>query len=185
MSMATGASMGNRMTGSPKDVIPKGFQKGQLSQFSPEQMGLFQSLFSHLMPQGFLSQLASGDESSFEALERPAMRQFQGLQGQLASRFSGMGSGARHSSGFQNTINQATSDFAQDLQAQRLGLQRQALQDLFGMSSMLMGQHPTEQFLVPKQMPFWKQLLGGLTPGIGSGLGQAGGLFGLKKFGLI
>lgn len=166
MSMATGVNMG-RMTGMPKDKIPKGFQKGELTQFSPEQMNLFQSLFSHLMPEGFLSQLASGDESTFEQLEAPALKQFAGLQGQIASRFSGMGSGARHSSGFQNTMNQASSDFAQQLHSQRMGLQNQALRDLFGMSNMLMGQRPTEKFVTQKPLSFWQQLMtamGGVLP---------------------
>ena len=52
-------------------------------------------------------------------MEAPALKQFSGLQGNLASRFSGMGSGARRSSGFQNTSNQAASDFAQQLQANK------------------------------------------------------------------
>jgi hypothetical protein len=85
-----------------------------------------------------------------------------------------MGSGARHSSGFQNTANQATSDFAQQLQSQRLGLQRQAMQDLMGMSESLLGQRPYERFLTKKQPSFWQQLaLGAMQQG-----GQAAGNFG-------
>src|SRR5580698_10554595 len=109
MSMATGANSGNRATGMQKDVIPKGYQKGQLSQFTPEQMQLFQSMFGQVAPGSYLSKLASGDQSQFDQLEAPAMRQFGELQGNIASRFSaGFGgpgaSSARHRSGFQNTM---------------------------------------------------------------------------------
>ena len=158
----TGRNVGNKMTGM-NDIIPKGYRMGQVQQFSPEQMQLFQQMFGHVGPNSFLSRLAGGDQSQFEELEAPAMRQFQGLQGQLASRFSGFGMGGRRSSGFQNSMNQATSDFAQDLQAQRMGLQRQAIQDLQGMSGMLFNQKPFERQLIKKQMPFWKQLLLGMN----------------------
>jgi hypothetical protein len=163
MSMATGANV-NRMTPS----LQRGKSKGGLTpfqqqQFTPEQMQLFSQMFSHLGPNSFLSRLAGGDQSMFEQLEAPAMRQFGELQGNLASRFSGMGQGARRSSGFQNTMNQATSDFAQSLQSQRMGLQMQALQDLMGMSNTLMQQRPYESFVSEKSMPFWKRLLGGLA----------------------
>lgn len=158
MSMNTGG-MGNK--------IPKGYQEGRLQQFTPEQMQLFQSLFSNIGPNSQLSKLAGGDQESFNQLEAPAMQQFAGLQGGLASRFSGMGMGGRRSSGFQNTANQATSDFAQQLQSRRMELQRQAQQDLFGMSRDLLSQRPYEQFLTEKEQPWWKQLL--------SGLGNVGG----------
>lgn len=152
---ATGGSIGNK--------IPKGYQQGQLQQFTPEQMQLFQSLFSHVMPGSSLSGLAGGDEEAFGQMEAPALRQFGQLQGNLASRFSGMGGlGARKSSGFQNTMNQASSDFAQDLQSKRQGLQRQSLMDLMNISGSLLGQRPYDQFLTPKQPSFLEQLLGGL-----------------------
>lgn len=155
-------NFGRRMTGN-KNIIPKGYRKGQIQQFTPEQMQLFQQLFSHTGPESYLSKLAGGDQSSFEEIEAPALQQFQGIQGQLASRFSGMGSGARRSSGFQNTIRSAGGDFAQQLQAQRQGLQRRALQDLMGISESLLGQRPQENSLIKKQQPFWKQLLMGLN----------------------
>jgi hypothetical protein len=157
--------------------IPKGYQLGRLQQFTPEQMRLFQSLFGHVSPDSYLSRLASGDTSLFEQMEQPALRQFSGIQGNLASRFSGMGLGARRSSGFQNTMNQAASDFAQDLQSRRMELQRQALGDLFNLGGNLLGQRPYEQFLTEKQKPFWQQLLGGILP-IGGALlgGKLGGV---------
>lgn len=157
---ATGGSSGQGMTG---NVIPKGTRQGQIQQFTPEQMQLFQQLFGQLGPESFLGKLAGGDQSMFEQLEAPAMRQFQGLQGQTASRFSGMGTGARHSSGFQNTANQQTSDFAQALQSQRMGLQNQAIQDLMGLGNQLLGQRPYEQFLMKKPKPWWQELLLGIN----------------------
>ena len=145
------------------NIIPKGYEQGQLQQFTPEQMQLFQQMFSHVSPDSYLSKLAGGDQSMFEQMEAPAMRQFQGLQGQIASRFSGMGMGGRRSGGFQNTMNQASSDFAQDLMGRRQDLQRQALMDLMGISGSLLGQRPQEQFLTPKQKPFWQQLALGIN----------------------
>lgn len=172
----TGAGGINNSTGFYKEKIPKGYRAGKLQQFTPEQIELFQSLFGHLGPDSFLSQLAGGDQSAFEEMERPALRQFSELQGNLASRFSGAGSlgGARRSSGFQNTMNTAASNFAQELQANRLNLQNQARNDLFSMSQMLMGQRPFENFLIEKPQKQQSSGLGGL---FGAGLGGIGGFF--------
>lgn len=172
-------------TGSATGLKGTGYRQVTMPQFTPEQSQLFQQLFGHVNPQSTLSKLASGDQSQFAQMESPALKQFGALQGNIASRFSGYGLGGRRSSGFQNITNQATSDFAQQLQAQRLGLQRQALQDLFGMSSQLLSQRPYEQMLMPKQKPFWQELMGAFAPGIGSGLGQAGALGSLKWLGLL
>lgn len=161
----TGSSSGRTMTGGMTggNKIPKGYQQGQLQQFTPEQMQLFQQMFGQLGPESFLGRLAGGDQSQFEELEAPALRQFGELQGGLASRFSGMGMGGRRSSGFQNTANQASSDFAQALQGQRMGLRNQAIKDLLGMSNQLLGQRPYEQFLTKKEKPWWQQLLMGIN----------------------
>ncbi len=163
--MATGAGLGNA-TGGPvgrNNKVPKGYSLGQLDQFTPEQHNLFQQMFGQLGPDSFLSKLAGGDEDTFNQIEGPALKQFSGLQGNLASRFSGMGSGARRSSGFQNTSNQAASDFAQQLQANRTGLQQQATRDLMGFGNELLNQRPYEQTLTKKSLPFWKQLLLGIN----------------------
>jgi len=176
MSGATGG-MGNK--------IPSGYKAGRMQQFTPEQMQLFSSMFGHLGPDSFLSKLASGDESTFSQVEAPALKQFSGLQGNLASRFSGMGMGARRSSGFQNTSNQAASDFAQGLQSKRQDLQRQALGDLMGFSNSLLGQRPYENFLTEKKPSFLESLMGGLGQGLGSMGGQGGSLGMLKMLGLL
>ena len=181
----TGSMMQGKKTG---DIIPKGYSKGQLQQFTPEQMQLFQQLFSNVSPDSYLSKLAGGDESLFQEMEAPALRQFNELQGGLASRFSGQGGGgnqlalgSRRSSGFQNTSSAAASNFAQDLASRRQQLQQQAIKDLMGLSSDLLGQRPQETFLAqkPQKQPGFLHEAGvGLAGGIGQGFGKAiGGLF--------
>ncbi len=176
----TGQGSMGRPTGAG-DKIPKGYELGELQQFTPEQMQLFQSLFSHVGPESYLSRLAGGDEETFRQIEQPALRQFGQLQGGLASRFSGMGGlGSRKSSGFQNTMTAAGSNFAQELQANRQGLQRQALMDLGNMSQMLLGQRPQERDFFQKpqrQNSFLEQLALSLSGGVGQGVGQAGAAF--------
>jgi hypothetical protein len=166
----------------------------QVPNFSPEQMDLFQHLFSHAGPESYLSRLAGGDESLFGEIEAPALRQFSGLQGNIASRFSqGGGSpggrqealGSRRSSGFQNTLGGAASDFALQLQSQRQGLQRQAIMDLMGLSSNLLGQKPYDTFVEEprqRQSSGWGGFLGGALGGIGGLLtgGPAGIVPGAK-----
>lgn len=155
------------------DKVPKGYKAGQLQQFTPEQMQLFSQAFGHVGPDSYLSRLAGGDEEIFNQIEGPAMKQFSALQGNIASRFSGMGTGARKSSGFQNTQNAAAQDFAGQLQSQRQGLQRQAILDLMGLTHSLLGERPYDRFLVEKPQ---KQGIdwGGLG---GAALGGIGGFF--------
>lgn len=120
--------------------------------FTPQMMQHFEELFQHLGPDSFLAKLMQGDPELFQQLEAPAMRQFSEMQGNIASRFGGSGAlgGGRKSSGFQNIQNQAASDFAQQLQGQRLGLQRQAYSDLFDYSNKLLQQRPYERYVAPK-----------------------------------
>jgi len=161
-------------SGRAGNKIPSGYKQGQLQQFTPEQMQLFQQMFGQVSPDSNLSRLAAGDPSQFSDVEAPALQQFNQIQGNIASRFSqggGEGSlGQRKSSGFQNSMNQAGMDFAQQLQSQRQQLQRQAIQDLMGISSDLLGQRPYEQFLIKKQ-----NNAGGWGRLAGAGLGGAAG----------
>ena len=147
-----------------------GYNMRSVPNFTPEMMELFKSLFAHVGPESQTAKLAAGDPETFAQLEAPAMRQFSGLQGNIASRFSGMGTGARRSSGFQNTMNQASADFASDLQSKRQGISQQALRDLFGMSESLLNKRPFDTFLEPKKPSFLESIFGGL--------GQLGGQFG-------
>lgn len=160
--------------------IPSGYNMGRVRNFNPQQMQLFKQLFSNVSPDSYLSRLSGGDQSMFGEMEAPAMRQFSQLQGQVGSRFSNMGLGGRQSTGFQNTMNQATSEFAQDLQSRRQELQRQALMDLMGISESLLGQRPYDNFLAPKPQKsgsFFENLMSGM----GGGLGMLGGMFGGNK----
>lgn len=131
--------------------IPKGYKQFQVQKFTPEMMEQFKSLFANVSPDSYLGKLAAGDQEAFAEMEAPAMRQFSALQGNIGSRFSGMGQGGRKSSGFQNTMNQAASEFAQDLQSKRMETRKNALQDLMKFSEMLMGQQPYETGLVKKE----------------------------------
>ena len=151
-----------------------GYDIGQMQNFTPEQMQLFQTMFGNVGAGSNTARLARGDQSMFEEMEAPAMRQFGQLQGQNASRFSGMGMGARKGSGFQNTMNQASSDFAQDLQSRRMGLMRQATQDLHGMSNDLLNQRPFENYMVrPKpKNSFMNSVIGGALPIAGAAFGM-------------
>lgn len=159
--------------------IPKGYQTGQIQRFTPEMMQLFKSLFSQVGPESYTSRLAGGDEELFDEMEAPALRQFNEMQGGLASRFSGMGGAkslsSRNSSGFQNASNSAAADFAQQLQSQRQELQRNAIKDLMGMSTNLLQQQPYDQYLVEK--PQKQNKSSGWGSAIGAGLGGLGGFF--------
>jgi hypothetical protein len=169
----SGVSGGRGGTGG--DVIPKGHRAGQLQQFTPEALEMYQRLFSQLGPDSDIFKMASGDESFFDEMERPALRDFGALQGNMASRFSGQGMGARRSSGFQNTMNQEGSDFAQRLASNRQKLSRDALKDLFEMSHMLMNEKPFERIISGKEQKepgFWKQFGSSFANSAGKGAGE-------------
>lgn len=155
------------------DFVPKGHRIAQMQRFTPQQMELFSSLFSHAGPESYLSKLAGGDEETFNQMEAPQMRQFNELLGGIGSRFSGMGMGARRSSGFQNTASSAASNFAQQLGAQRQQMSRQALMDLMGISQSLLGQSPYERMLSQKS----EKPKSGLSGLLGAGIGGVGGFF--------
>lgn len=154
-----------------REKVPSGYKKYSISNFTPEQMDLFQQLFSHVDPESYLSRLAGGDQALFDEMEAPAFRQFNELMGEMGSRFSGMGMGARKGSGFNISGTTAASNFAQDLASKRQELQRQALMDLFNMSQQLMGERPYETGLMEKK----KKGLGGWGGVGGAALGGAGG----------
>lgn len=169
-----------------KEKIPSGYKKFSLQNFTPEQQQLFSQLFDLVGPESYTSRLAKGDEGLFNEMEAPALRQFNELQGGLSSRFSGMGMGARNSSGFQNTSNAAASNFAQELQANRQSLTRQAIMDLMGMSNTLLGQKPQEQGLVQKPKSFLHEFGVGMAPEVAKGAISAfsggGGGGGMSSF---
>lgn len=144
--------------------IPSGYKQFQVQKFTPEMMKQYQQLFSHVSPDSYLGRLAGGDQSAFEEMEAPAMRQFSALQGNIGSRFAGMGQGGIKSSGFKNTMNTAANQFAQDLASKRMEHRRNAIKDLMGFSEMLMGQQPYETGLVekPQKQSGWNAFAGGV-----------------------
>jgi hypothetical protein len=159
-------------TGGMKEKVPSGYRKASLQNYTPNQMQLHDQQYGFLGPDSYLNRLASGDQSFFEEMEAPAFRQFNELQGGIASRFSGMGTGGRRNSGFQNTMNQASSNFAQDLQSKRQDYMRQALNDLMGFSNQILNQQPYTNKLVKKD-----QSGSGWGGAGGALLGGAGGFF--------
>lgn len=186
--MSMNAQISRRLSGSTpkdprsKDIIPKNYDLAQLQQFDPMQKRLYGQQEQYLGPQSYLARLAGGEEGIFDEIEAPALRQFQALQGDIASRFSGMGLGGRKSSGFQNATNTATSEFVQDLASKRNELKRQALQDLMGFTDTILGQRPVDRSLVEKQQKQPKQSgwnafasgLGGAIPGAITGFATGG-----------
>jgi hypothetical protein len=118
-------------------------------------------------------------------MEAPAMQQFNELQGGLASRFSGMGTGARHSSGFQNASTSAASQFAQQLQANRMQIRNQAIYGLQDMNNQLLGQRPYENYILPEQQSGWGNFATSAAGGLMTGAGVLGGLYGAKKLGFL
>lgn len=168
MSLNTNTGRGLDMaTGMPK--APKGYKRFQ--QYTPEAMQLYKQMFSQVNPESYLSRLAGGDEELYAQMEEPAMRQLSQLEGGLASRFSGMGLGARQGSGFKLQSGQLAADFAKDLQSQRLALRQQAIRELMGLSSDLLEKQPYG--LVKKQYKpnWWQSLMSGFAPAIGAGVG--------------
>lgn len=163
----------------------------QLTNYTPQQQELFSSQFAGVNPNSYLGKLASGDQSTFEEMEAPAMRQFQGLQSGLASQFSGgMGQGgramsARRGSGFYNTQNQAAMDFASQLQANRQNMRTQAIQGLHGMSMDLLNQKPfTYVEKQRREKSNWFGPLMGAVGNIGSAfMGPMGAAIGGSMFG--
>lgn len=159
-----------------------GYNQVQIPKLSREQQQLFSQVFGAAQggigsAVGQLGQMAGGgNEESWKQLEAPALRQFGQLQGNIASRFSGMGSGARRSSGFQNATNEAGVDLAERLQSQRMGFQQSAIQQLLGLYGNLMGTQTSDTAFLPRKKPFWQELLGAASGGAGQALGSAGSL---------
>ena len=165
----------------------EGLQTQRINNYTPQQNKLFKSLLSGINQGGGigaglgrLGQLAAGSQEGFEQLEAPAYADFQKQLGQIGTRFSGLG--ARGSSAFQNASSGAASDLTQRLQAQRMGIQQQALQSLLGQSNSLLGQRPFDtifQQQQPDQGFDWGSLLGGLGGAAGAAfLGPFGGALG-------
>lgn len=153
-----------------------GYNQVSLPTISPETMQLYKMLLGGVQPGieqglGQLSSLASGDENTFAQLEAPAYSSFKRTQSALGSQFAGQGLGGLRSSAFANAGAAASSDLAEQLQSQRLGLQRGALSELLGLSKTLLGTQTHENLLQEKKRPKWESFLA-------AGLPIAGGIAG-------
>lgn len=152
-----------------------GYKQVSYPNMTSGQMDLMSQLLGHAK-QGVgpgmqhLSNLAAGSPDEFSAMERPALKQFSQTMGNIASRFSGEGSGARRSSAFNLANRGAAQELAESLASQRMQYQNQAIQDLMGLSHQLMQYRPYETGFVPKKKGFWESFMGNL----GGGIGQAG-----------
>jgi hypothetical protein len=178
-------SRGSRLAGTGQNPFmdskdPSGFRSGYLQQYTPEQMQLFQQQFGNVGPDSYLAQLAGGDEEAFAEMEAPAWQNLSRAQGQLGSRYSGMGTGAQKSSGFRNEQGQLGADFAQQLAAKRADYRRQALTDLMGFSNQLLGQRPYERYLVEKGPSSAEKAMNMWGPLAQTGITAAGQYFGSR-----
>ncbi len=156
-----------------------------LSTLNPEQQQGFSQLMQMLMGQassgqglnnqvgGYLQDLFSNSPESFDKFAAPYKKQFeeQTIPG-IAERFSGLGSGAQNSSAFQQALGQAGAGLSENLAALRGGMQQQGVGQ-----AMQFGQQPTSnllqllglntQAIMPKQKPWWQELLTSLAPHAG------------------
>lgn len=154
--------------------MPKvsGYKTVQMPQFTPQQMQMFQKLMGGVgggidQSMDYLTKMASGDESMFEQMEKPAYTAFDKMLGQIGSRYSGMG--ARDSSAYENAMAGAGAEMAENLQAKRAQMQQAAIEKLLGMSDTLLGKKPYENLMVqkPQKQGFdWGQVAGAATPHI-------------------
>ena len=171
MPMPMGAYSSNGSSSNMSEYIPEGYEDFRLKNYTPNQMNLHDQQFGTVDPNGYLAKLSRGDTNTFGEIEAPALQQFNALQGNIASRFSGMGMGSRNSSGFQHAMSSASQDFASQLQANRTQMRRQAIMDLMGLSNQILGQKPYETGLA--EMPQQEQ--GKALGGWGGAIGTAGG----------
>lgn len=181
--------------------MPSGYK--EISTMSKGQSSFLQQLLSQLMGQSsdisqnplyqsgasYLQNLLSGSPESTAAFEAPHLRQFQEqIVPALAERFAGLGAGSQKSSAFQQALGQSAAGLQENLAALRAGLQggaaqqalgyaQQPISNLQGFSQLGLG--TSTKAFVPKQMPFWQQLLlGGAQRG-----SQIAGNFASSLFG--
>lgn len=147
--------------------LPSGYKMFEIPNMGAEGKQIYDMLKSQFMQQA--SGLASGRPEAFAQMEAPIRREFQeSILPQIGAQF-GL-SGTQKSSGFQNALSSAGRSLAENLQSQRYNMQRQSLQDLFGLGQTLLGNQPTEMFMQQQARdPGMGELfttLGGALPGI-------------------
>jgi len=131
--------------------LGRGGRTEQVPTVTPQQKGVLDQILGGLGGQGFgggalgsglqnIFNLLSGDQGALDAFQAPAIRQFeeQTVPG-IAERFSGLGAGAQRSSAFGQQLGAAGAGLAENLSAQRAGLQSDALSQLRGLLGMGLG----------------------------------------------
>lgn len=170
--------------------IPKGYEQfamptrgGQSAQIYSQLAGGLQGGLPDVLQK--LLGMSKGDAGTFEAMEAPALRQFQEqIAPSIANRYAG--SGIAGSSGMQNSLTAAGRNLAEDLQAQRSALMERSMERVLGLGNMLLQRPDMETGLVRKQPAWWQQMLGIGAPIAGAaaggllGGGAASGLLGLQ-----
>lgn len=177
---STGYNSGLKGSGY-KNVVTDNYNPAQRDLFNQLYQGSSKGIGSGL---GYLSNLASGDEGQFQKMEAPALRQFAQLRGGIASQFSGIGSGARRSSAFGHSMDEASQSLAESLQSNRMSMQQDAIKQLLGIGESLLGQRTFENNLVPKKQSALMQILASLAGGAGSAGSNLGTLKLAKQWGL-
>jgi hypothetical protein len=187
------------------EIMPSGLRS--LSTMSKGQGNFLQQLLSQLQGQSsnlgqnplfqagsnYLQKLLGGGQESQQSFSAPFMRQFnEQTVPALAERFSGLGAGAQSSSAFQQALGQAGAGLQENLAAlhsgnqmqglgQALNYAQQPISNLLGFGQLGLGTS-TKAFM-PRQLPFWQQLLLGASGGLGQAGGMLGSAFGMKKLG--
>ncbi len=163
----------------PSEKIPKGYELGQLENFTPEQKQLRNQAFGYLGSNSYLARLAGGD---FGDVEGNAWKNYEQSQGMLGSRFGMQNPSFGGGSLGERYGTQALTDYGDQLRSQRSALQMKAIEDLMSHSNMLLGQKPFEKFLVPEQKENnpWGPAFSGMFQGAGTGssLGPWGTILG-------
>lgn len=152
-------------------LLGKDEKTDQFQRFTPDQQGVLNQILGKSaggLGQGFdfLQSILGGSPEAMQRFQAPARRAFEEQTlPSIAERFSSLG--AQKSSAFGQQLGEAGKRLEESLAAQRSGLGLNALQQL----QQLLGVGLTPQFenvLRPATGGF----LGGLSPGLGYGIGS-------------
>lgn len=147
--------------------IPQGYDTFNYETMGGGQKQLYDYLQSMMMNQGGkgmqnLFGMAGGDQDLYSQLEAPAMRQFQQqIAPGIANRYTG--SGLKGSSGFENSLANAGSNLAENLQSQRMGYQQHAMDRVMELMERLTGMSTNQAGLVQKPQTDWAGMFSSLA----------------------
>ncbi len=158
-------------------ILPHNYEIGSIQKFTPEQNKIHQYMGDLLGPSGYLSKIAGGDESFFQEMEAPALRQHQAITSGAGSRFGNLGLGNAKSGGF-SMPSSSFKDFAAALQANRTQQRMSAINSLMSGSNAYLSHKPTEKLLVPENDPLKYSKLSSTIFGAGGGALQGGAMGG-------